>query len=51
MIVPENPTPEQEAYLTYRLIRGYRANWENNLRDGKPHLPPLRPLRPGDFVP
>ncbi|HEX2942718.1 MAG TPA: hypothetical protein VHO91_16830, partial [Rhodopila sp.] len=50
MIVPENPTPEQEAYLARRLGLAYRRAYEENRRNGIEGLPEIRAIRPGDLV-
>jgi hypothetical protein len=51
MIVPENPTPQQDAYLARRLGLSVTQERVENLRNGIDVLPKIRPLRPGDFVP
>lgn len=51
MIVPEDPTPEQEAYLSRRLGRGYRQEWEDSVAEGRPRVPKLRVVKPGDIIP
>ncbi len=51
MIVPVNPTPEQEAYMARRLGLTYRQEREDNLRRGIQTLPKIRPIRPGDLIP
>jgi hypothetical protein len=51
MIVPENPTPQQRAYLARRYGLMLRRERAENLRRGIQTLPKIRPLRPGDFVP
>lgn len=45
IIVPENPTPEQEAYIGKRLIENSRDDVGSG---GKPRIPPIRP---GDRIP
>ncbi|HQT77746.1 MAG TPA: hypothetical protein PLD10_11895 [Rhodopila sp.] len=51
MIMPEHPTPQQEAYIARRLGLGYRRTYEESRRNGIDVLPPIRPIRPGDLVP
>jgi hypothetical protein len=51
MIVPENPTPQQDAYLARRLGLSVKQERAENLRNGIDSRPKIRPLRPGDFVP
>jgi hypothetical protein len=51
MIVPDNPTPQQDAYLARRLGLSVKQERAENLRNGSAALPKIRPLRPGDFVP
>ena len=51
MIVPDNPTPQQDAYLARRLGLSVKQERAENLRNGIDTLPQIRPLRPGDFVP
>jgi hypothetical protein len=51
IVVPEDPTPNQAAYIGRRLGLAYRREYEENLRRGVRVLPRLRQVRPGDFVP
>jgi len=51
MIVPEHPTPQQQAYLARRLGLMYQREWRDNLRKGIKAFPRIRPVRPGDLVP
>jgi hypothetical protein len=51
MVVPEDPTPSQLAYLARRTGLMYRREYAGNVRGGLRALPKIRPLRPGDFVP
>lgn len=50
MIVPEDPTPEQTAYLSRRLMLGLRRAYQENLRQGIDKLPTLPRIRPGDLI-
>ncbi len=49
IIVPENPTPEQEAYIGKRIIENGRDKWTDELLTGR--KPRLLPIRPGDRIP
>lgn len=51
MIMPENPTPQQDAYVARRLGLRVKQERAENLRNGIDVLPQIRPLRPGDLVP
>ena len=51
MIVPEEPTPQQAAYLGRRMGLRIRREYEENKRKGIKEMPKIRPVRPGDFVP
>jgi hypothetical protein len=51
MIMPEHPTPQQEAYIARRLGLAYRREHEANKRLGIDTLPKIRPVRTGDLVP
>jgi hypothetical protein len=51
MIVPDDPTPQQDAYLARRLGLSVKQERAENLRNGIDALPKIRPLRPGDLVP
>ena len=51
MIMPENPTPQQDAYIARRLALMYRREHAENLRKGIKGYPKIRPLRTGDHVP
>lgn len=49
IVVPENPTPEQETYMGLRIIRNEREKWAKEIDGGgKPRIPPVRP---GDRIP
>jgi hypothetical protein len=51
IIMPEFPTPQQEAYIARRLCLRIRREWAENQRNGIKEYPKIRPLRTGDFVP
>jgi hypothetical protein len=51
MIVPENPTPQQLAYLARRYRLMLKRERAENLRKGIQALPKIRPIRPGDLIP
>jgi hypothetical protein len=50
IIMPEDPTPQQEAYIARRLGLAYKREYAENLRNGIKKLPKIRPLRTGDHV-
>ena len=51
MILTEDPTPQQKAYMARRLGLMYRREYEENLRKGIKKIPKIRPIRPGDLIP
>jgi hypothetical protein len=51
IVMPEYPTPNQEAYIARRLWIRHCKEWEENRRRGINKEPPIRPLRTGDIVP
>jgi hypothetical protein len=51
MIVPDDPTPQQDAYIARRFGLSYLQECLDNRRNGDPAPPKIRPLRPGDRVP
>ncbi len=51
MIMPEDPTPQQAAYIGRRLGLMYRREYQETLRQGIKKIPKLRPIRPGDLIP
>jgi hypothetical protein len=51
IIMPENPTPNQEKYIARRLALMYKREYAENLRQGIKAYPKIRPLRTGDFIP
>jgi hypothetical protein len=50
MIVPEDPTPQQAAYLARRLMLSYVRLQDENRRNGITEKIKVRPLHPGDLV-
>jgi hypothetical protein len=51
IIMPEYPTPEQDAYIARRVGLGLKHEWAANQRNGINAYPKIRPLRTGDLVP
>jgi hypothetical protein len=51
MILPEDPTPQQKAYMGRRLGLMYKREIAENLRNGITKLPKIRGIRPGDLIP
>ena len=51
MIVMDDPTPQQAAYLARRVGLQYRREFEANRLKGIHTLPKIRPIRPGDLIP
>jgi hypothetical protein len=51
MILTEDPTPQQKAYMARRLGLAYKREYEENLRKGIKRIPKIRPIRPGDLIP
>jgi hypothetical protein len=51
MILTENPTPEQKAYMGRRLGLMYKREYAENLRNGIKKNPKIRGIRPGDLIP
>ena len=50
IIVPEYPTPQQEAYIARRMGLAYKREYAQNRRDGINQLPKIRPIRTGDLI-
>ena len=50
MILTENPTPQQEAYIARRLVLSYKREYAENLRKGIRKYPKIRAIRPGDLI-
>jgi hypothetical protein len=50
MVVPADPTPQQEAYIARRLGLSYKREYAETIRQGGTTLPKIRPIRTGDFV-
>jgi hypothetical protein len=51
MIMPEDPTPQQAAYIGRRLALMYKREHEENLRKGLKGAQTIRPIRTGDLIP
>ena len=51
MILTDDPTPQQQAYMARRLGLAYRREYEENLRNGIRKMPKIRAIRPGDLIP
>lgn len=51
IVMPDNPTPPQAAYIARRLALMYKREHAENLRKGIKSMPKIRPLRTGDLVP
>jgi hypothetical protein len=51
IIMPEYPTPEQDAYIARRVALRLKREWAENQRNGIKPYPRIRPLRTGDLVP
>ena len=51
MILTEDPTPQQQAYMARRLKLMYQREYAENLRNGIREYPKIRPIRPGDLIP
>ncbi len=51
IIMPENPTRQQQQYIARRLGLMYKREHADNLRNGIRTYPKIRPLRTGDLVP
>ena len=51
MILMEDPTPQQAAYMGRRLGLMYKREIEENRRNGITKMPKIRGIRPGDLIP
>jgi hypothetical protein len=51
IIMPEYPTPEQDAYIARRVALRLKREWAENQRKGIKDYPKIGPLRTGDLVP
>jgi hypothetical protein len=51
IIMPERPTPQQDAYIARRNGLRIKREWAENQRHGIKERPKIRPLRTGDVVP
>jgi hypothetical protein len=50
MIMPQNPTQAQAAYIARRLGLSSKREYAENLRQGIRKYPRIRPLRTGDLI-
>jgi hypothetical protein len=50
IVMPEDPTPNQEAYIARRLWIRHCKEWAENRRRGIDREPDIRPLRTGDII-
>jgi hypothetical protein len=50
IIMPEYPTPQQEAYIARRIGLSYKREYAENIRKGINKLPNIRPIRTGDLI-
>jgi hypothetical protein len=50
MIMPADPTPQQEAYVARRLGLSYKREYAENLRHGIRKYPQIRAVRTGDLI-
>ncbi len=50
IIMPEYPTPEQDAYIARRVGLRIKREWAESQRKGITKYPKIRPLRTGDIV-
>ena len=51
MILTDDPTPQQAAYMGRRLSLMYKREYEENLKKGITKMTKIRPIRPGDLIP
>jgi hypothetical protein len=51
MILTDEPTPQQAAYMGRRLSLMYKREYQENLKKGITTMPKIRPIRPGDLIP
>jgi hypothetical protein len=51
MILPDDPTPEQAAYMARRMGQMYQDKFAEDLANGIFQIPPIQPVRPGDLIP
>jgi hypothetical protein len=51
MILPDDPTPQQAAYMGRRLGLMYKREHAENLRRGIKTVHKIRPIRTGDLIP
>jgi hypothetical protein len=50
IIVPQDPTPQQAAYIARRLLLRVRREYEENMRRGIKKLPAVPRFRTGDLI-
>ncbi|HEX4368275.1 MAG TPA: hypothetical protein VH023_15665 [Rhodopila sp.] len=51
MIMMDNPTPQQQAYLARRVGLMYQREIDDNRSKGITEMPKIRGIRPGDLIP
>jgi hypothetical protein len=51
MILTDDPTPQQAAYMGRRLSLMYKREYQEGLKKGITTMPKIRPIRPGDLIP
>ena len=51
MVMPEDPTPQQQIYIGRRLLLELRRKYAENKRNGSNERPKIKPIRPGDLIP
>jgi hypothetical protein len=51
IIIPERPTPQQDAYIARRNGLRMKREWAENQRNGINERPKIHPLRTGDLLP
>jgi hypothetical protein len=51
MILTEDPTPQQKAYMGRRLKLMYQREYREGLKKGITKYPEIRGIRPGDLIP
>jgi hypothetical protein len=51
MILPDEPTPQQTAYMGRRLALMYRREYAERQRKGIKGYPKIRGIHPGDLIP
>ena len=51
IVVPDDPTPAQYAYMARRYALNIRDKYRENVKAGIKALPKIEPFRPGDIIP